>query len=159
MQASWKHGRRLLAAPEVRRIVDAALAFGGRAGLAVAVIFVDDAFLCALHERFLGDPSATDVITFDLGESDTDDGVACEIYVSVDCARRVAQRRGEPVERELALYLAHGALHLCGFDDHERGDRRRMRAAEAHVLRALGYRKRVTRKRANARRNTPPSRA
>ncbi|MFN0242705.1 MAG: rRNA maturation RNase YbeY [Planctomycetota bacterium] len=156
---SWRRGPRLVATPEVRRIVSAALAHGGRGSLAVAVIFVDDEYLCALHERFLGDPSATDVITFDLGASDAEDGVACEIYVSVDCARRVAHRRGEPVERELALYLVHGALHLCGFDDHERGDRRRMRAAEAHVLRALGYRARVTRKRANVRRNTPPSRA
>lgn len=138
----------------MRRIVDAALAYGGRAGLAVAAIFVDDEFLCALHERFLGDPSPTDVITFDLGASDAEAGVACEIYVSVDCARRVARRRGEPIERELALYLVHGALHLCGFDDHARDDRRRMRAAEARVLKSLGYRER-----ANARRNARQTRA
>lgn len=127
----------------MRRTVDAALDFGGRAGLAVAVVFVDDEFLRELHERFLGDPTPTDVITFDLDGGDTlahpGDAVACEIYVSVDCARRVALRRKEPLERELALYLVHGALHLCGYDDHASADRRRMRAAEARVLKSLGH--------------------
>ena len=76
------------------------------------------------------------MISFDLGEDG--DGLAAEIYVSVDRARAVARDRGERVERELALYLVHGALHLCGFDDRSAKDRARMRAAESLVLEALG---------------------
>ena len=42
------------------------------------------------------------------------------------------------VEGELLLYLVHGALHLCGFDDRTAPQRARMRAAEAAVLSDLG---------------------
>jgi probable rRNA maturation factor len=122
---------------EVERTVEASLEHGGRAGLDVDVVLVDDAHLQGLHQRFLGDERPTDVMAFDLGEDGG--GPAAEIYVSVDCAVRVAARRGVAVARELALYLVHGTLHLCGHDDHDPSQRARMRAAEVRVLDALGY--------------------
>lgn len=120
----------------IRRVVRAALAFGGRPQASIGVVLMGDAALAELHERFLGDPSPTDVIAFELGE---DGGLYGELCCSVDCARRVARERGVTFERELALYLVHGALHLCGFEDHAPRARRKMRAAERAVLRALDY--------------------
>jgi probable rRNA maturation factor len=137
VDVGWAVDARPMSDAEVAAAVEAALAFGGRAGIHLSVVLVDDARLCELHERFLGDPSPTDVIAFDLGEDPY--GPAAEIYVSVDCALRVARERDESVARELALYLVHGTLHLCGFDDHDDEDRRAMRAAEARVLASLGY--------------------
>lgn len=134
---TWCVARRPLADDAVGAVVEAALAHGGRAGIAVDVILVDDPTLADLHGRFLGDPSPTDVMSFDLGEDGG--GPAGELYVSVDCAARVAASRGVPEARELALYLAHGALHLCGHDDHESVERAAMRAAERDVLARLGY--------------------
>ena len=58
--------------------------------------------------------------------------------MSVDRAIEVARKRGVPASDELRLYLVHGALHLCGYDDREPGDRARMRRAESAVLGALG---------------------
>ena len=66
-------------------------------------------------------------------------GPVGELYVSEPCARRVAAEQGIDPRRELALYVVHGALHLCGYDDHEDADRLRMRAAEREVLSRLGY--------------------
>lgn len=128
----------LLSAEAVARAVDAALTHGGRPEREVDVVFVDDARLASMHAEFLGDPSETDVITFDLGVDDGP-GPDAELYVSVDRARRVAAERGVSVERELALYVVHGALHLVGFDDKEDSERARMREAERTVLSALGY--------------------
>ena len=54
-----------------------------------------------------------------------------------DRARAVAAERGEDAAAELRLYLVHGALHLCGYDDREPAERARMRAAEAAVLSRL----------------------
>jgi len=119
-----------------RAAVEAALAHGGRPGIDIDVVFVGDEALSELHERFLDDPSPTDVIAFDLGGGP---GPVGEVYVSVDRARDVATGREVELARELALYLVHGALHLCGFDDHEDEDRAAMRAAELVVLRGLGY--------------------
>ena len=133
---AWGVRARPLHEPAIRAAVRAALLHGGRAGIDVEVALVSDRHLAGIHGRFLGDPAPTDVISFDLGEDG--DGPAAEIYVSVDRARAVARERGVEVEGELLLYLVHGALHLCGFDDRTAPQRTRMRAAEAAVLSDLG---------------------
>lgn len=130
-------GPRLLSVAEVRAAVGASLQHGGRADLLLSVVFVSDAELARLHELHLGDPSPTDVMAFDLGEFGS--GPAAEVYVSVDRARAVARTRDLAPERELALYVVHGCLHLCGFDDHSPTQRARMRRAEKAVFRKLGY--------------------
>jgi probable rRNA maturation factor len=138
VRVHWDVERDVIADEEVVRTLCAALDHGGRQGLEVDVILVDAPTLADLHARFLGDPSETDVIAFDLGE-EGGEGPAAEIYVSLDRARSVARARGGRVEREVALYIVHGALHLCGFDDRSEEDRGAMRAAEACVLGALGH--------------------
>ena len=125
--------------PALTAAVQAALAHAGEAHKCVDVVLVDDATLAGLHDRFLDDASPTDVIAFDLGDPEDDDEPSGEVYVSVDRARDVAERRGVRVARELALYCVHGTLHLVGFDDIDAADRERMRAAEQVVMRSLGY--------------------
>ncbi len=134
---AWGVRARPLSDRAVRKAVRAALAHGGRAGIDIEVAMVSERCLSALHGRFLGDPSPTDVISLDLGEEGG--GPVGEIYVCVDQAREVARERGVPLARELCLYLVHGTLHLCGFDDRGPRDRVRMRAAESAVLAALGH--------------------
>ena len=133
---AWKVRGRLLGDAQVRRILRAALRHGGKSQLELSVVFLGDAALARLHRRWLSDGSRTDVITFDLSDAHSQAG---ELYVSATCARRVARERGVEPRRELALYLVHGALHLCGFDDHAARARARMRRAETTVLRALGF--------------------
>jgi probable rRNA maturation factor len=135
-RVTWDTQPRLVTDAEATRAVEVALEHGGRPGIEVEVLLVSDTALTELHGRFLGDPTPTDVITFDLGDGG---GPEAEIYVSVDCALRVAADRAVEPARELALYLVHGALHLCGFDDHEDEDRTAMRTAEREVLASLGY--------------------
>lgn len=123
---------------DLARALRTALEHGGRPGREVAVVVVDEPTLTELHGRFLGDPTPTDVITFDLGGGD-EPGPDGELYVSLDMARRVAAERGVPLARELTLYVVHGALHLCGLDDHDPADRAAMRAAEREVMAELGF--------------------
>ncbi|HED64486.1 MAG TPA: rRNA maturation RNase YbeY [Planctomycetes bacterium] len=138
IEVTWDldDAERPLGEEDVVGAVEEALRFGGREGASLSIVFVDDATLATLHDEHLGDPTETDVITFDLGEGE---GPVGELYVSVERARRLAHRRGVSVARELSLYLVHGALHLCGFDDGTGEERARMRAAEAKVLSALGF--------------------
>jgi probable rRNA maturation factor len=63
--------------------------------------------MAELHRRFFREPGPTDVITFQHGE----------IVVSTETARTQARRFGTSLEHELRLYVAHGLLHLRGFDD------------------------------------------
>jgi len=133
---AWEVTQAPLDEGELRRIACAALSHGGRAEQELSLVLLDDAALCELHERYLGDPSPTDVISFDLGE---DGGPIGEVCVSVERAQLVAAERGVRPARELALYVVHGVLHLCGFDDTSDEERARMRAAEGAVMSALGY--------------------
>jgi probable rRNA maturation factor len=73
------------------------------------VILVSNRRMAALHHRFLHLPGPTDVITFQHGE----------IFISAEIARAHARRFGNSLEAELRLYIAHGLLHLHGFDDTE----------------------------------------
>jgi probable rRNA maturation factor len=117
----------------LRRVVRATLAFARRPRLPVSLLLTDDREIARLHGEYLGDATPTDVISFAL------DGTA-ELVISVATAKRCAKAHGHPYRHELALYVVHGLLHVCGFDDVRPRARARMRAAERTVLRRLGLR-------------------
>ena len=88
---------------------------------------VSDRRMAELHRRFLQLPGPTDVITFQHGE----------IFISAETARSNARRFGSSLEDELRLYIAHGLLHLHGFDDKDAADAAEMeRTQKALVARA-----------------------
>lgn len=115
------------------RAAAAARVVGRREDVPVSLLLTDDAEIAGLHGAFLGDPTETDVISFDIDAT-------AEVVVNVDRAAREAMRREVSRADELALYVVHGVLHVCGFDDIEANDRARMRVAEREVLVALGVR-------------------
>lgn len=98
----------------------------------LSVVFVDDAEISEINKRFLSHEGPTDVISFPL--EDGRDALAGEIVISAETARREAAVRRIPLQREMALYLAHGILHLCGYDDAAPEQARKMREREAHYL-------------------------
>lgn len=100
----------------------------------LSIVFMEEPAHAQLHADFMDDPTPTDVITF---PGDRSMNFAGEICVSVDCANKVAHEHGHSFEQELALYLAHGWLHLAGYDDIKPEDRKAMRKAEATVMTAL----------------------
>lgn len=120
--------------PQIKQAVQAAL--GGAPASSISVVLVNDAVMGALHQRFMNDPSPTDVLTFDLrdGQAAAVDG---EIVVSLDTAiRQAGQFKVEPVD-EVLRYCIHGVLHLLGYDDHSAVERRKMRREEDRVLARL----------------------
>ena len=102
----------------------------------ITVAIVDDAEIASLHEKWMGLPDPTDVLTFDLSGCDGD--FSGDIVVSADTAARVAREVGWETKLELAYYAVHGLLHLAGFDDGTPGERRRMRRKEREVMTAIG---------------------
>jgi probable rRNA maturation factor len=90
----------------------------------LSVILVSDRRMAELHRRFLGVSGPTDVITFQHGE----------ILVSTETARRQARRFGTSLEHELRLYIAHGLLHLHGFDDKDLRDAAQMKRAQEKLV-------------------------
>lgn len=61
-----------------------------------------------------------------------------EIIASVEMAAQMAGDAGWDVQSELTLYVIHGMLHICGYDDLTDDERVLMRSREAAILTALG---------------------
>jgi probable rRNA maturation factor len=104
----------------------------------LSIVLVTDRRMIELHDRFLGLPTTTDVLTFPIDEDDRGRTVSGEVYVCVPEARRQARVRGVPVAHEVLLYSLHGMLHLCGFDDRTELEYRRMHRREDQILTRLG---------------------
>ncbi len=100
----------------------------------IHIILVNDEYLRRLHARFLNDDTYTDVMTFNLGDSETVEG---EIYISVDRAQKHAEAFGVSLEQELLRLIAHGLLHLKGLDDRTEAQRSLMRRREDEILKTL----------------------
>jgi len=90
----------------------------------VSVLIVSDRRMASLHRRFMHESGPTDVITFQHGE----------IFISAEMARRNARQFGNPLNRELRLYVVHGLLHLRGFDDRDQAAARQMRTVQRKIL-------------------------
>jgi len=101
----------------------------------LSIAFLNDSAMTRLHERFLQNPTPTDVLTF---QGDENEGFAGEICVSAERAWLESGARGIPFSDEMCLYLVHGWLHLTGYDDREEADRLDMRCAEKETLAAVG---------------------
>ncbi len=97
----------------------------------LSIAFLNDSEMSDLHERFLQDPTPTDVLTF---PGDENERFAGEICVSAERAWTESVSRGISFSQEMCLYLVHGWLHLKGYDDHSESDRQAMRRAEKETL-------------------------
>ena len=96
----------------------------------LSFVFVDDTYLADLHNRYLDDPSKTDVITFNLGE----DKIEGEIYISHDRAFIQAGTYNVTFEEEIVRLMVHGVLHLAGYDDLREEERQKMKLEESRLL-------------------------
>ena len=104
----------------------------------ISVALVDDAEIARLNEQFLRHSGPTDALAFDLSE-ETSDALEGEIIVSTETAVREAENHTHSAESELLFYVAHGMLHLCGWDDNTDEKRSAMLDRQRAILRALGH--------------------
>lgn len=81
----------------------------------LTIIFTDRAFHHEMNLNYLNHDTDTDVITFDLSE--TEKTVSGEIYINTDMALENAEKIGMTHEEELCNLVIHGVLHLLGYDD------------------------------------------
>jgi probable rRNA maturation factor len=121
----------------VREVVRAVLDGEKVADTEISVAFVDNPTIHALNKRYLDHDEPTDVLSFPLSEPSAK-RLAGELVIGAEVALAQAKERGHDVQDELALYVIHGLLHLCGYDDKNDGAAREMRERERHYLRALG---------------------
>lgn len=104
----------------------------------VTLRLTDDERIADIHDRFFGDSTPTDVISFPSGEDlAASSGHLGDIVVSVETAAANAAEQWHSANREIAFLLLHGLLHLCGFDDASDEERAAMLARQSEILAAF----------------------
>ena len=135
-------GTRLL----LRRCCHAVLIMEGFTGSTeISVRFVDNETIHEMNRQYRNVDSATDVLSFPLGENgvydvnpDTGAFMLGDVVISVERAVEQAKEFGHSFDREMAYLTVHSVLHLLGYDHVNGGlEAVRMREKEETVLSQL----------------------
>ncbi|MGB6691271.1 MAG: rRNA maturation RNase YbeY [Terracidiphilus sp.] len=81
----------------------------------VTVLLTGDKSIRRLNRQFRGIDKTTDVLSFPTA-GDTFPGIAGDIAISVQAARRQAIEQGHSLAEEVKVLILHGLLHLAGYD-------------------------------------------
>jgi probable rRNA maturation factor len=122
---------------ELAALVRVVLAAEGRSRASISIALVDQSAIHAINRSHLGHDWPTDVISFPMSDAD-DPVLAGELVVSAEMAAATAAEIGVEPRDELALYLVHGLLHLCGYDDLSEGAAAEMRRRQGELLASCG---------------------
>ena len=89
----------------------------------LSILLVDEATMSAYHEKYLGEPGPTDVLSFPMDElrppTDGEEppvGLLGDIVLCPEVAERQARDHQRSASEEAEYLLIHGLLHLLGYD-------------------------------------------
>lgn len=94
--------------------------------------FCSDEYLYKMNVELLGHDFYTDIITFPLNECEAI--LSAEFHISIDRIKENAVTFNRSFKDELHRVMAHGVLHLIGFDDLCEDDEKQMREEEEKCL-------------------------
>lgn len=123
-------------------IAAVALESGGIApeGAVVSLCLADDAALRALNSRWRGIDKPTNVLSFPAvaGGRVADATILGDIALAYETLAREAENLGVPLADHYRHLVAHGFLHLIGYDHETDAEAERMEALETRILARLG---------------------
>jgi probable rRNA maturation factor len=109
----------------------------------LSIVLVDEETMSAYHERFMGEPGPTDVLSFPMdelraptGEEEPPEGLLGDIVLCPQVTSRQAAEHGRTAEEEAEYLLVHGLLHLLGHDHAEPEEKKVMFDLKDAVLAA-----------------------
>jgi probable rRNA maturation factor len=118
----------------------------GEADYVMGVHLVGNRTIQQLNAEHRHLDSVTDVLSFPLTRAEAGfvlpEGEPVNLGdVVIAYPRAVAQadEYGHSVEREVAYLVAHGVLHVLGYDHEDEAERERMRHKEEEALQPLGF--------------------
>ena len=120
------------------------LRFLEREGAELSVLLTDDAYIHILNREHRGKDRPTDVLAFpqepDGDEADLPGSPANQllgdVVISLDTAQKQARSRRRPLLDEVSFLLAHGILHLVGYDHQDDEEEARMNAMTKRLMQA-----------------------
>ncbi len=98
----------------------------------INIIFCDDKYLLSINKKYLKHNYYTDIITFDYATDHTN--LSGDIYISVERAKENAKLYKQPLSKEIHRLLIHGLLHLIGYNDKTKAEKKLMVEKEDFYL-------------------------
>jgi probable rRNA maturation factor len=135
------------ALPEIetltRRAIDACLEVSRVRildGAEVSVRLADDAHVRALNAQWRGIDKPTNVLSFPASQPSkiAEAPMLGDIVVAFETAEREAREEGKTLADHAGHLVAHGFLHLLGFDHQIAAEAERMEALEISIMAKLG---------------------
>ena len=107
----------------------------------VSIALVDEEEMTRLHVTWMDEPGPTDVLSFPMDDlrpgkpgEPRAGGVLGDVILCPGVAARQAEQAGHSLDRECALLLTHGMLHLLGYDHAEPEEHARMFTLQDELL-------------------------
>jgi len=94
----------------------------------INICFVNNPLIKKYNSKFLKVKDPTDVLAFDLSEKNGN--ILADIMISTDIAIANSVKFNTTASYELLLYVAHGVLHILGYNDQSRLQKKLMRKKE-----------------------------
>ena len=106
----------------------------------VSIALVDDATIRELNRNWRGKDAPTDVLSFPAMPIAVPGAPALlgDIAVAFETTARDAAAEGKTLADHLAHLVAHGMLHLLGYDHLKAAEAERMESTERAILKGLG---------------------
>ncbi len=114
----------------------AAALTGAEAGGDVVVLLTGDDAIAELSRRFRGKPGPTNVLSFPAPSSARPH--LGDVAVAFGVCEREAAEQGKRLGDHLMHLVAHGVLHLVGYDHESDAEAQTMEALERRVMLGLG---------------------
>lgn len=97
-------------------------------------IFCNDDYLQKINKKYLQHTDLTDVITFD---HSYEKKLLGDIYISIERVKENALIFNSTFKSEIARVMIHGILHLIGYNDKSKMEKKRMREMENKFLKKI----------------------
>jgi probable rRNA maturation factor len=122
----------------VRKLAEAMLCALSLEASELSVLLTNDATIHELNLQHRQKDRPTDVLAFPLDErgEDPERRWLGDVVISIDTALRQATSRKRELVLEVRFLLAHGLLHLIGYDHDTRPRKREMDAAARRLVRS-----------------------
>lgn len=132
------HGR------DIRRLAEKMLSHLGLEESELSILLCDDARIRRLNLEHRGKDKPTDVLSFPQAEFSRPEVpkkghqlvLLGDVVISIDTAERQARSRSRPLVEEVRFLLAHGILHLLGYDHMSKDEKIVMTRRTRELVRA-----------------------
>jgi probable rRNA maturation factor len=98
---------------------------------------VNDKLIKEINLNYLAENRPTDCITFDITSSEDKENIFADIVISTDTAISNSKIFKTTPLNEIYLYVIHSVLHLLGYDDKTKKQKRIMENKTDVILRSV----------------------